>query len=275
MMVMVQIQIHKIILQGLSIMYCIKVTEGRERIEIRKYSSAFLPSCVTAESQKAGARPVRRFVVPGYIFTIRKESKAILVPPEEWRVIEALADSHPSFIDEEGNIVSGPLAALADCIAAAKDDRVKVQAVLLGEKRAYWIPVRSAAELSAPPPEEEKPEVKPPVKKDKGEKNMEYTQEQISRILADAASVGAHAASKNAGVPWQTILRWAREAGTELPSRSVVKPAGRRGRKSAAKPEGADADLSPLELENAALREKVAQLEAKVKKLQKAIEQLM
>lgn len=257
-------------------MYCIKVTEGRERIEIRKYSSAFLPSCVTAESQNSGIRGVRRFVVPGYIFTIRKESKAFPVPEAEWHVIEALSDSHPSFMDDNSRIVAGPLAGLEELVTDREDGRIRIQASLLGEKRAYWIQVHSAAEQPASPPEN--PPAATPQIKDKGDRKMEYTQEQISQVLAHAASDGVHAAAKEAGVPWQTVLRWARAAGTQLPSGSA-KPAGKKVKKTGQPAKGEksarDPDLSPLEVENAALRERVAQLEQKVRKLQSAIEQLM
>lgn len=258
-------------------MYCIKVTEGRERIEIRKYSSAFLPSCVTAESQKSGIRAVRRFVVPGYIFTIRRESKAISVPESEWRVIEALSDSHPSFMDDNGSIVSGPLAGFGELVTERGEGRVRIQASLLGEKRAYWIRVHSAAEQPASPQENNPSAAKAQIK-DKTDRKMEYTQEQISQVLAHAAADGVHAAAKKAGIPWQTVLRWARAAGTLLPS-GPAKPAGKKAKKAGRPAKGeksaADPDLSPLEIENAALRERVAQLEQKVRRLQSAIEQLM
>ena len=255
-------------------MYCIKVTEGRERIEIRKYSSAFLPSCVSAGSQ-SGARNIRMSIVPGYIFTIRKESKAIPVPADEWQVIEALSDSHPSYIDENGAIISGPLAALNALVTSVKEDRVKIQASLLGEKRTYWIPVRSAAEEPAPVPDPQAGIREENKEENKGEnKKMEYTQEQVRKILAEASVSGVHAAAKSSGVPWQTVLRWAREAGTQLPSRPASSKAGKKAKTGAKKP-AANQDLSPLEAENAALRERVALLEEKVRKLRQAIEQLM
>ena len=257
-------------------MYCIKVTEGRERIEIRKYSSAFLPSCVIAEPQKSGIRAVRRFVVPGYIFTIRKESKAVPVPEAEWRIIEALSDSHPSFMDENSRIVAGPLAGLEELVTGREDGRIRIQTSLLGEMRSYWIQVHSAAEQPASLPENP-PAVKSQTK-DKGDRKMEYTQEQIRQVLAQAASDGVHAAAKSAGVPWQTVLRWARAAGTQLPS-GPAKPTGKKAKKTGQPAKNnkfsAGPDLSPLEIENAMLRERVASLESKIEKMKKAIADLM
>ena len=122
-------------------MYCTKVPEGRERIEIRKYSSAFLPSFISAEAQ-AGCRETRRFIVPGYIFSIRKEGNAVQVPENEWRIIETLSDPHPSVINEQDEIISGPLTGICDLIRKTEKNRVQIRASLLGEERTYWVRVR-------------------------------------------------------------------------------------------------------------------------------------
>ena len=93
-------------------MYCVKVDEGRERARVRDYHSGFLPSYKPAYlfSPDFPARPnvrgAKHLVVPGYIFMLRRAPRSQPVDEEEWKIIEAISDSHPSVLDPEtGKIV--------------------------------------------------------------------------------------------------------------------------------------------------------------------------
>ena len=259
-------------------MYCIKVPVGQERKELIKYSGAFLPSYISVDSDSTSiykSRDKRRYIVPGYIFSINKEGKAVTVPEKEWQVIEALSDPHPSFIDEEGKIVYGPLTGLNDLIKSTEDNRIQIQANLLGEERTYWIQVRNAGEEKESTTENKQPDTKTEKKETA---KMEYTQEQIRQILIDAEINGIHAAARSAGVPWQTILRWARERKMNIPSRKHISA---RKRAEKANPETneesatTNPDHSQAKAENAALKKRVKQLEEEIRKLQKAITELI
>ena len=258
--------------------YCIKVPEGQDRKELRKYSGAFLPSYVAIDpnsTSKYESRGIRKFIIPGYIFSIHKEGKAVTVPEKKWKIIEALSDSHPSFINEEGKIIFGPLACLNDLIKSAEDNRIQIQASLLGEERIYWIQVRNAGEEKESPPESKQPDTKAEIKE---AAKMEYTQEQIRQILIDAEINGIHAAARSAGVPWQTVLRWARERNLNIPSRkhiSARKRAEKANPETNEKSATANADLSQAKAENVALKNRVKQLEEEIRKLQKAITELI
>jgi len=259
-------------------MYCIKVPVGQERKELRKYSGAFLPSYLSVDSNSTsiyGSRGIRRYIVPGYIFSINQEGKAVTVPEKEWQVIEALSDSRPSFINEDGKIVFGPLACLNDLIKSTEENRVQIQASLLGEERTYWIQVRRAGEEKEPLPESKEPAMETD-KKDTSK--MEFTQEQIRQVLIDAEINGIHAAARSAGVPWQTVLRWDRERNLNIPSRKHISA---RKRAEKANPETneesatAKPELSQAKAENAALKKRVKQLEEEIRKLRKAITELI
>jgi len=259
-------------------MYCIKVPEGQERKELRKYSGAFLPSYLSVDSNSTstyGSRGIRRFIVPGYIFSINQEGKAVTVPEKEWQVIEALSDSRPSFINEDGKIVFGPLACLNNLIKSTEDNRIQIRASLLGEERTYWIQVRDAGEEKESTTENKQPDTKTGKKETA---KMEYTKEQIRQILIDAEINGIHAAAGTAGVPWQTVLRWARERNMNIPSRkhiSVRKRAEKAAPETNEKSATAKPDLSQAKAENAALKKRVKQLEEEIRKLQKAITELI
>lgn len=255
-------------------MYCIKVPEGQERKELRKYSGAFLPSYLSVDSNSTsiyGSRGIRRFIVPGYIFSIHKEGKAVTVPEKEWKIIEALSDSRPSFINEEGKIVFGPLACLNDLIKSKEGNRIQIQANLLSEERTYWIQVRNAGEEKESTTENKQPDTKTEKKETA---KMEYTQEQIRQILIDAEINGIHAAARSAGVPWQTVLSWARERNMNIPSRKYIS-ARKRAEKANPETNKESPDLSQAKAENAALKKRVKQLEEEIRKLQKAITELI
>lgn len=255
-------------------MYCIKVPVGQERKELIKYSGAFLPSYISVDSDSTsiyGSRGIRRFIVPGYIFSIHKEGKAVTVPEKEWKIIEALSDSRPSFINEEDKIVFGPLACLNDLIKSKEGDRIQIQANLLGEERTYWIQVRNAGEEKETPPENKQPDTKTEKKETA---KMEYTQEQIRQILIDAEINGIHAAARTAGVPWQTVLRWARERNMHIPSHKHIS-ARKRAEKANPETNKESPELSQAKAENVALKKRVKQLEEEIRKLQKAITELI
>jgi len=91
-------------------MYALKIENGKERIRVRSYASAFIPSYTSAAEESMGKR---LFVVPGYIFLPKMISGAEKVPAAEWNVIEALSDSHPStFNTKTKQITDGPLSGL-------------------------------------------------------------------------------------------------------------------------------------------------------------------
>ena len=255
-------------------MYCIKVPEGQERKELIKYSGAFLPSYLAVDSDSTsiyGSRGIRKFIIPGYIFSILKEGKAVIVPEKEWKIIEALSDPHPSFIDEEGKIVYGPLTGLNNLIKSTEDNRIQIQANLLGEERIYWIQVRNAGEEKETPPENKQPATKA---EEKETAIMENTEKQISQILADAETNGIHAAAKAAGVPWQTVLHWARESNMHIPSRKRIS-ARKRAEKANPETNEKSATTKPepreAKAENVALKKRIKQLEEEIRKLRKAI----
>lgn len=259
-------------------MYCLKVREGTERIEVRRTGSAFVPTYLPAPSDSEPANS-RKLIVPGYVFTLQALRLASPVPPEEWRIIEALSNSAPSFADDDGKIIFGPLTGLDDIIVSMEDDAVTIRAVLLGKARTFRIGIRRGAPESNPAPAEDKAPEKAP---DQEESKMEFSRELMDRILADAEVNGIHAAAKAAGVPWQTVSSWARKAGRPIVPKQTRKPAEKAKEKSSprnsAQPSGAEkpeAGRSPLEIENAVLRERVVKLEAKIQKLQNAINELM
>ena len=263
-------------------MYSIRVAEGRERVEVRKYSSAFVPSYIPAPQPDA-SEPVpggtRKLIVPGYVFTLRAERQAVPVPEDECRIIDALSSSRPSVIDDTGKIVSGPLAGLEDAVAGVETDRVLIRVRLLGKTREYWIRVRHEAEDAVP---SSGPVSSAGNTLGQEEAAMAYTREQIDTILADAEIKGIHAAARSAGVPWQTVCSWAKKSGRQITPKAEAADKKRTGSAAGVKkteqspPETVpESDLSPLEIENAVLRERIRKLENKIQKLKKAIAELM
>ena len=103
-------------------MYCIKVEPGRERIKVRQVSSGFIPKYMHAEGK--GKTPEKRFVVPGYVFTLQYAPGAVKVPEDEWAIIEAVSDSHLSTVDQETRkIAEGPLKAIEEAVTVIEADR--------------------------------------------------------------------------------------------------------------------------------------------------------
>ena len=270
-------------------MYCIKVELGKERIRVRGVGSGFLPTYTPYVRNRSGeGKTARQLIVPGYVFTLVRTRYAIQVPDEEWKVIEALSDSKMSTV-RDGQIVDGPLAALTPYIRQIGEDAVQIRAELLGEERQYRLPVKNAET-------EEKAMAE---KKD-------YSEEQTQEALNRAAEIGIHKTGAEMNIPWQTIQGWARKAGklTEVSKQPGKKT--KAGRKAAAKDgktdEGAgtdasrvgkeqteaagaeasaeaggltDENASPLEVENAVLREQVAALTEQVARLKRALQELL
>ena len=256
-------------------MYCIRVQEGRERIQVRYYQNGFLP-CYRPVSP-SGRAEGKRLVIPGYIFMLKPAPRAEKVPDTEWKVIEAVSDPRVSVMDfEAGVITEGPLKAVGEYIAAASPKRVKVSAQLFGEKREFWLAIRDEKEVQAEREAEsaeqngmnggeEDPEIRTGKKEEKAvaaAKKTEYTEEQKAKMLARAEEVGVHAAAAEFSIPWQTLAQIRRKAG------KAEKPVRDPG---AAAPE----DPEALRKENAALRKRVAELEKKINALRNAFRDLM
>jgi hypothetical protein len=239
-------------------MYCVKTETGKERIRVRSVSSGFLPSYVFANSG-SGAR---RLVVPGYIFSLTRLPRSVQVPEDEWKIIDALSDPHPSRIGPDGKVVSGPLAGLGSCITAVKEDRIQITATLLGEVRVYWIAAeRDGGEETEESTKETNPEVS------SMEKKRVFTAEEIRKALELQEQIGNRAAAAQLGISWQQLARWKRDA--TRPGKSENNRAS--GEDAPVKTKG----TSSPEAEIARLRERVAALEAKNEKLRKALAELL
>ena len=251
-------------------MFCIRVQEGRERIEVRYYQNGFLPSYrpVNASGKETG----RRLVVPGYIFMLKPVPRAEKVPEEEWLVIEAVSDPRISVMDfAAGEITEGPLKAAGKYITDVSPNRVKVSASLFGEKRDFWLPVRNAEEIR----EEKEETAAEPDGTARGEKDpengmnpeeenamaekMEFTEEQKMMMAARAEEIGVHAAAAELNVPWQTLGKIRREAAKkEMPGIGAAPPD----------------DPEALRRENVLLRKRVAELEKKITAFRNAFRDL-
>lgn len=175
----------------------------------------------------------RLLVVPGYVFSMKNEWGAEKVPDAEWKVIEAISDSHTSTLDvKEKKITDGPLKGLLILRINPSLRSVCIRAKLLGVTRDYWLAVRFASSTSSPSTEEKKDDAEE--KKDDAEekvaeqarpvvelenskaeegKKMDYTQEQIDEILKRAEEVGIHQSACEYSVPWQKVQGWAKKAG--------------------------------------------------------------
>ena len=142
-------------------MYCVKVEEGKERASVRYYQTGFLPTYKPAllippgssEYRRAfpvNTKGVKKFVVPGYVFMLRKDLRAQPVNEEEWRIIEAISNSQVSILNQAtGKIESGPLTAINHFITRIEENRVRIKVRLLGEDRKYWLQVSILSGLSA------------------------------------------------------------------------------------------------------------------------------
>ena len=282
-------------------MYAIK--SNKERIDVRHYSSAFIPSYTSAAEDSMGKR---LYVVPGYIFLMTKAPGAEKVPETDWKVIEAISDSHPSTLDVKAKkIIDGPLKDLLILRVNPSLKSVCIRAKLLGVTRDYWLAVRfKSAEEKADKAEKADDEKAADVVKSKGRKAGEgkkmakttYTEEQINQAIERAKEIGIHAAGQELGIPWQSVQGFCKKAGvmdeaSKKPAKKTKKAAEPAAEKKAEKPEkktkkakNAEAPAaekkperaeSEIEIENAVLRKENEQLRAKIEKLQKALAELM
>ena len=279
-------------------MYCVKVTPGKERASIRSYPSGFLPSYKPAfivsdspvdRTSRVNDKGVKRLVVPGYVFMLKSDRRSEAVNDAEWMIIDAISDTHPSVLDPEtGKVVDGPLTAVNDFITRVDGDCIQISATLLGIGRKYQIRVKLKSDESQEEADQITGTEVQPV-----EEKREYTKEEHDKMLARAAEVGVHAAAKEYGIPWQTLASMKRKAdkeASEQPSEKKTaekkkpekKPETGEKKKPGRKPKTAEPKEAPKEepaddllAENTALKEKLAKLEEKHKKLQKAMMELI
>ena len=245
-------------------MYAVKVEQGRERPEVRKISTGFLPSYRVYTGDE---RSVRWLVVPGYVFTLSKTRKAEPVPDEEWEIIDKISSSAISTLDKDGKIVSGPLTGLDRYVTKTGKDYVQLWVNLLGEARTYRLPCRIAEETE----ETKENEGGAP---DMAGENKELTEERIAAMLERAEKVGIHAAAGEFGIAWQTLAKFRRRnggAGAGKPEPILKAGSAKRGRPKVVKAVAQQLSAAELEAENAVLRKQVEELTAKLDKVKKML----
>ena len=232
-------------------MYAVKVEQGRERFEVRRISSGFLPSYRVYSGSSDGAS-VRWPVIPGYVFSLVMVRNAIIVSEEEWEIIDRLSDSRPSVIDAE-----------------VKTGRnfVQIRANLLGEERTYHLLCETAEEA------EKKKEGKGSAKTENA--RAESPEEETAAMLKRVEEVGVHAAAREFGIAWQTLARIRRQAtgstGTEKKAEAKEKPNRQKSLRTAAQEQVA----TDLETENAILRKQVKQMTTTLESIKKALARIL
>ena len=249
-------------------MYAVKVEQGRERPEVRKISTGFLPSYRVYTGDE---RSVRWLVVPGYVFTLSKTRKAEPVPDEEWEIIDKISSSAISTLDKDGKILSGPLTGLDRYVTKTGKDYVQLCVNLLGEARTYRLPCRIAEEPGATGENK----VGAP---NMAVENKELTEERIAAMLERAEKVGIHAAAGEFGIAWQTLAKFRRRnggAGAGKPEPILKAGSAKRGRPKVVKTVAQVLSSAELEAENAVLRKQVEELTAKLEKAKKTLAGVM
>ena len=252
-------------------MYAVKVEQGRERPEVRKISTGFLPSYRVYTGDE---RSVRWLVVPGYVFSLSMTRNAQLVPNEEWEIIDKLSASGISTLDKKGKILSGPLTGLDQYVTKTGKDYVQLCVNLLGEARTYRLPCRIAEET------EEAAEAKESKAKmaDAASGKKELSEEQIAAALERAEKVGIHAAAGEFGIAWQTLAKFRRRnggAGAGKPEPILKAGSAKRGRPKVVKAVAQQLSEAELAAENAALRKQVEELTAKLEKVKNTLTDLL
>ena len=255
-------------------MYCVKVEPGKERIKVRQVASGFLPSY--READETGRPDERkRFVVPGYVFMLQYAPGAILVPEEEWKMIEAISDPAPSTLDfANRKIVEGPLQAVEGNITAFEENRIRVYANLLGENRWYRLAVvpfvpeaaegsdgtGAAGDAGADGSDgaaadgagadgsdgtiaaEDAGETAKGEAEDMSEiARSGYTKEQEAQMIARAEEIGVRAAAAEYGVNWQVVAGMKRRAKNGGKEAAEEKKPAKAPKTEAAAPETAAA----------------------------------
>ena len=265
-------------------MYAVKVEQGRERPEVRKISTGFLPS-YRVYTGSAEEKSVRWLVVPGYVFSLSMTRNAQPVPNEEWEIIDKLSASAISTLDKDGKIVSGPLKGLDPYVTKTGKDHVQLCVNLFGEARTYRLPCRIAEET------EEAAEAKESKAKmaDAASGKKELSEEQIAAALKRAEKVGIHAAAREFGIAWQTLAGIRRRAAVAVPEKkapeeqTITKRGPGRPKKADATGNGPKIvkavaqklSEAELEAENAALRKQVEELTAKLEKVKNTLTDLL
>ena len=249
-------------------MYAVKVEQGRERPEVRKISTGFLPT-YRVYTGSAEEQSVRWLVVPGYVFSLSMTRNAKPVPNEEWEIIDKLSASAISTLDKDGKIVSGPLIGLDQYVIKTGKDYVQLRVNLLGETRTYRLPCRISKETEATG--------------DNGEgvaamtvENKELTEERIAAMLKRAEKVGVHAAAAEFGIAWQTLAKFRRRAadgaGTGKPEPGLKIGGSAKGNgPKIVKAVAQKLSEAELKAENAILRKQVEELTAKLEKAKKTL----
>ena len=251
-------------------MYAVKVETGRERPEVRRISTGFLPT-YRVYTGSAEEKSVRWLVVPGYVFSLSMTRNAQPVPNEEWEIIDKLSASAISMLDKSGKILSGPLTGLDRYVTKAGKDYVQLYVNLLGEARTYWLPCRIAEE----PGETKENEGGAP---DMAGENKELTEERIAAMLERAEKVGIHAAAGEFGIAWQTLAKFRRRAGgagTGKPEPGLKAVSVKKGGPKVVKAVAQQLSEAELEAENAVLRKQVEELTAKLEKAKKTLAGVM
>ena len=254
-------------------MYAVKVEQGRERPEVRKISTGFLPS-YRVYTGSAEEKSVRWLVVPGYVFSLSMTRNAQLVPNEEWDIIDKLSASAISTLDKSGKILSGPLKGLDRYVTKTGKDYVQFCVNLLGEARTYRLPCRIVEET------EEAAEEKESKAKmaDAASGKKELSEEQIAAALERAEKVGIHAAAGEFGIAWQTLAKFRRRAGgagAGKPEPILKAGSAKRGRPKVVKAVAQQLSEAELEAENAALRKQVEELTTKLEKVKNTLTDLL
>ena len=295
-------------------MFCIKVPIGKERAMVRQYSSAFLPTYTPAAKDSTASKipgRIKKLIIPGYVFTLTKTRDSQSVNNWEWKLIEALSSSSLSTVNNRGQVLSGPLKGMDEYIASVdlRNSVATIKARLLGEYRTYHVAVALALEeekatlaFEEQKAEQDKPVVeleKSTVEEETGKMaKTTYTEEQIKDAVALVDKIGNRAAAKELNISWQLLAQWTKKAKAAAPSATEAKKAApsSKAKKTAKKateepapaqepaegktPEkantkAAERAASALEIENATLRERVAQLTAQNEKLKKALAELL
>ena len=251
-------------------MYAVKVEPGRERPEVRRISTGFLPT-YRVYTGSAEEKSVRSLVVSGYVFSLSITRNAEPVPNKEWEIIDKLSASAISMLDKSGKILSGPLTGLDRYVTKTGKDYVQLCVNLLGEARTYRLPCRIAEE---PGVTGENEKGAPAMAVD----NKELTEERIAAMLERAEKVGIHAAAGEFGIAWQTLAKFRRRAGgagAGKPEPGLKAGSAKRGRPKVVKAVAQQLSEAELEAENAALRKQVEELTAKLEKVKNTLTDLL
>ncbi len=281
-------------------MYCVRVEPGKERIRVRHFPSAFVPSYVSAAMSTNGRHLL---VVPGYIFMMTRIGGSEAVSANEWKMIEAISDRKPSVLDAEtGQIVDGPLKELPVSRVDQRAGAVLIRAKLFGITRDYWLPVQIAkpddnsGELPAVSENEKPEDPSEKVTKEKAVMNKSdkpvFTAEQRAEILARALRDGVRQTAEAYGITWQMVAQMKRRAAEAAGEPASEKKAPVRRKTKMILSEGKEETESPvaeaeksaadetsatsdsLAVENALLKEKIVRLEGQITKLESQIAKL-